>query len=167
MATSRIAEGGAAAVFGAAEGGDEQRHGDERELPEAVVEEEVEGGEDAEHRDLLEEEECVEELRAGLDCVPRGQHADGGEEGSEDDEPHAEAVDAEVIADVGGRDPGEVLLELEGARGGVVVEVAGEVEGEEQRKKRDEERTDGVALASRLLRGALALGDEGEQDRSR
>ena len=103
-----------------------------REFPEAVVEEEVEGGEDAEHGDLLEQEEGVEELRSRLDCVPGREHADGGEEAGEDDEPHAEAVDAEVVADVGGRDPGEVLLELEGARGGVVVEVRGEVEGEER-----------------------------------
>ncbi len=58
-------DGGAAAVFGAAEGGDEQRHGNERELPEGVVEEEVERDEDAEHRDLLEQEEDVEEASCG------------------------------------------------------------------------------------------------------
>ena len=60
-----VLDGGAAAVFGAAEGGDEQRHGDERELPEGVVEEEVERDEDAEHRDLLQQEEDVEELACG------------------------------------------------------------------------------------------------------
>ena len=37
------------------------RHRDERELPEGVVEEEVERDEDAEHRDLLEQEEGVED----------------------------------------------------------------------------------------------------------
>ena len=60
-----VLDGGAAAVFGAAEGGDEDGHGDERELPEGVVEEEVERDEDAEHGDLLEQEEDVEGLAAG------------------------------------------------------------------------------------------------------
>jgi hypothetical protein len=50
-----------------------------------------------------------------MDGVPGGEHADGGEEAGEDDEPHGEAVDAEVVADGGRGDPGEVLLELEGA----------------------------------------------------
>ena len=112
-----VLDGGAAAVFGAAEGGDEQRHGDQRELPEAVVEEEVERDEDAEHRDLLEQEEDVEGLAAGLDGVPRGEDAERGEEAGEDDQPHGEAVDAEVVADGGGGDPGEVLFELEGSWG--------------------------------------------------
>ena len=43
----------------------------------------------------------------------RGEDAEGGEEAGEDDEPHGEAVDAEVVADGGGGDPGVVLLELE------------------------------------------------------
>jgi hypothetical protein len=53
------------------------------------------------------------------------------------------------------------LLELEGARGGVVVEVAGEVEGEEQGEEGDAEGSDGVCF------GAFAFGDKGEQDRAR
>ena len=110
-----VLDGGAAAVLGAAEGGDEERHRDERELPEGVVEEEVERDEDAEHRDLLEQEEDVEELLALGDGVPGDEDAERGEEAGEDDEPHGEAVDAEVVADGGGVDPGEVLLELEGA----------------------------------------------------
>ena len=62
--------GGAAAVLGAAEGADHQRHGNERKLPEAVVEEEIEGHEDAEHGDLLEEKEGEEEAGAGANGVP-------------------------------------------------------------------------------------------------
>ena len=97
-----VLDGGAAAVDGAPEGGDEQRHRDERELPEGVVEEEVERDEDAEHRDLLEQEEGVEELLAVGDGVPGDEDAERGEEAGEDDEPHREAVDAEVVADGGG-----------------------------------------------------------------
>ena len=73
-----VLDGGAAAVFGAAEGGDQDRHGDERELPEGVVEEEVERDEDAEHRDLLEQEEDVEGLAAGVDGVPARRGRRGG-----------------------------------------------------------------------------------------
>ncbi len=111
-----VFDGGAAAVFGAAEGGDEERHRDEGELPEAVVEEEVERDEDAEHRDLLEQEEDVEELlAASAMAFQETRTPSGREEAGEDDEPHGEAVDAEVVADGGGGDPGDVLLELEGA----------------------------------------------------
>ncbi len=113
-----VLDGGAAAVLGAAEGGDEENHRDEGELPEGVVEEEVERDEDAEHRDLLEQEEGVEELLAGVDGAPGGEDAEGGEEAGEHDQPHGEAIDAEVIADGGAGDPGDVLLELEGAGGG-------------------------------------------------
>ena len=110
-----VLDGGAAAVVGAAEDGDEERHRDQRELPEGVVEEEVERDEDAEHRDLLEQEEDVEELLALGDGVPGDEDAERSEEAGEHDEPHGEAVDAEVVADGGGVDPGDVLLELEGA----------------------------------------------------
>ena len=138
-----VLDGGAAAVFGAAEGGDEDGHGDERELPEGVVEEEVEGKEDAEHGDLLEQEEDVEGLGAGADGfdAPGGEDAEGREEAGEDDEPQGEAVDAEVVADGGGGDPGDVLLELEGVRGGScgIVEVGGEVEGAEEGEEGDGE----------------------------
>ena len=110
-----VLDGGAAAIFGAAEGGDQQRHRDEGELPEGVVEEEVERDEDAEHRDLLEQEEGVEELLAVVDDVPGDEDAEWGEEAGEHDEPHREAIDADVVVDGGRVDPGEVLVELEGA----------------------------------------------------
>ena len=100
-----VLDGSAAAVGGAAEGGDEKRHRDQRELPEGVVEEEVERDEDAEHRDLLEQEEGVEELLALADGVPGDEDAEGGEEAGEHDEPHGEAIDAEVVADGGRADP--------------------------------------------------------------
>ncbi len=63
-------DGGLAAVLGAAEGGDEEGHRHQRQLPEGVVEEEIERDEDAEHGDLLQQEEDVEGLLAGGDGVP-------------------------------------------------------------------------------------------------
>ena len=56
-----VLDGGAATVLGAAEGGDEDGHRHQGELPEGVVEEEVERDKDAEHGDLLQQEEGVEE----------------------------------------------------------------------------------------------------------
>ncbi len=153
-------DGGAAAVGGAAEGRDENGHRDERELPEGVVEEEVERDEDADHGDLLEEEEDVEELGAGLDGgdVPGGEDAEGGEEAGEDDEPEGEAVDAEVVADGGVGDPGSVLFELESVSrvAGDVVEMGGEVECGEEGEEGDGEGGGGDELA--------AVWKEGEED---
>ena len=72
-----VFDGGAATVFGAAEGGDEDGHGNERELPESVVEEEVEGDEDAHHGDLLEKEEDIEGLLTVGNGVPGDEDAQG------------------------------------------------------------------------------------------
>ena len=90
------------AVFAAVHG-DEDGHGNQREFPEAVVEHQVERDEDAEHGGLLDQEERVEDLAALFDGVPTGEHADGREQADEDDEPEAEAVDADVVEDGGAR----------------------------------------------------------------
>ena len=110
-------ERGFGAVLAAVHG-DEDGHGHERELPEAVVEHEVERDEDAEHGGLLDEKERVEDLAAGLDGVPTGDDADGREQADEDDEPEAEAVDADVVEDGGVLDPGKVDFELEAGLAG-------------------------------------------------
>ena len=72
------------------------------------------GEEDAEHGDLLQEEEGVEELAARGDRIPGGEDAERREEAGEDDEPHAEAVDAEVVVNLGAGNPEGVLDEAEG-----------------------------------------------------
>ena len=54
-------ERGLRAVLAAVHG-DQDRHGHQRQLPEAVVEHQVERDEDAEHRRLLNEKERVEDL---------------------------------------------------------------------------------------------------------
>ena len=129
-------ERGLGAVFAAVHG-DEDGHGDERELPEAVVEHEVERDEDAEHGGLLDEEERVEDFAAGLDGVPTGDDADGREQAGEDDEPEAEAVDADVVEDGGVLDPGDVDFELKAGLAGD--EVRGKMEREEEGDERGEE----------------------------
>ena len=128
------------------------------ELPEGVVEEEVERDEDAEHGDLLEQEEDVEELLALGDGVPGDEDAERGEESGEDDEPHGEAVDAEVVADGGGVDPGDVLIELDRCRRCGVDEAGGQVQG-----KTKVSRVTASAPHCMIL---PAVRQEGEQERA-
>ena len=154
-----VFDGGAAAVDGAPEGGDEERHRDQRKLPEGVIEEEVERDEDAEHRDLLEQEEGVEEFLAIADRVPGDEDAEGGEEAGEHDEPHREAVDAEVVADGGRGDPLVVLLELEGACCGAVVVAEGKMQRQGEGDEGDGERAP--------LHHLALVGQQGQQDRAR
>ena len=108
MATSSGAEGmkvnrkklsGGVRTVLAAVHGDEDGHGHQREFPEAVVDHQVERDKDAEHGGLLDEEERVVDLAALFDGVPTGEYADGCEQAGEDDEPEAEAVDADVVED--------------------------------------------------------------------
>ena len=111
-------------------------------------------------RNLLEQEECEEEARAGFDGVPAGEHAERCENAGEDDEPHREAVDAEMIADGGVGDPVGVLLELETAEAGVV-EVRGQMQREGQCEQGHDESDDVVQL--RVL---SSVWDERDDDRA-
>ncbi len=158
-------DGGAAAVFGASEGGDQKRHGDQGELPEGVVEEEVERDEDAEHRDLLEQEEDVEEAAAVVDDAPGDEDAQRSEQAGQNDEPHRESVHADVIADGRRGDPGGVLLELKRACGDAVVEVEGEVQGAEEGEQGDGEGApllDAVAVRQQSKNDGSGERDEGD-----
>src|SRR5215472_14088791 len=151
-------------MVGAAEGGDEERHGDESHLPEGVVEEEVERDEDAEHRDLLEQEERVEETAACVDGSPGDENTERGEEAGEDDEPHGEAVDAEVIVDGGRGDPGDVLLELKATGSSGIVEVGRQVEREQEGDQGDGEGApllDAVAVRQEREKDGSCEWDEG------
>ena len=148
-------ERGVGAVFAAVHG-DEDGHGDERELPEAVVEHQVERDEDAEHGGLLDEEERVEDLAASLDGVPTGDDADGREQADEDDEPEAEAVDADVVEDGGVFDPGNVVLKLEAGLAG------DEVRGKMQREQEGDERGEQGDPVGQLG----AVGQERDEDRA-
>ena len=107
------------------------------ELPEGVVDHQVKREEDTEHCGLLQQKERVELFDARVDGAPGGEHADGCEEAGEDDEPHGEAIDAEVIADGRRDDPEAIDFELKAAV--VVIEVRGQVEREHEGGERDEQ----------------------------
>jgi hypothetical protein len=154
--------GGLGSVLAAVHG-DEDGHGDERELPEAVVDHEVKREKDAEHRGLLHQEEQVEDLAAFLDGVPTGDNASGCEQADEHHEPEAEAVDAEVIVDGRQLDPGAVDLKLKArlAAHEMGGQMEGETEGEERGKQRDPR---GQLAAIGQERNDGGAGKRGEQD---
>jgi hypothetical protein len=85
--------------------GDENRHGNQRQLPEAVVDHQVQREKDAQHGRLLNEEEREEELAPLADGVPTGDDADGSEQANQHHQPQAQAVHAHVVEDRGLLDP--------------------------------------------------------------
>src|SRR5579859_1484446 len=90
---------------------DQDRHWDQRQLPEAVVEHQVQRDEDAVHRRLLQKEERVKALFAASDRFPACQYAHGAEQTDEDHKPHAESVYADVVVDCGALDPSVIYDE--------------------------------------------------------
>ncbi len=93
--------------------GDQNGHGHQRQLPEAVVEHQVQRDEDAEHGGLLHQEERVEDLAPLLDGVPTGDDADGSQQPDEHHQPEAQPVHAHVVKDGGILNPRAVDFELE------------------------------------------------------
>ena len=91
---------------------DEEVHRDEHGLPEHVEEEEVLGHEDPDHPRLEQQHEDHELAHALHDRAPGAEEAQRGEEGGQDHEPQRQPVDADVVADAPGRDPGPLLAEL-------------------------------------------------------
>ncbi len=84
---------------------DEQVHGDQHRLPEDVEQHEIQGAEDADHRRLHDQHGDHEFPHTRFDGGPRGDDADRREQGGEQDQPEADAVDAQGVADGGSRDP--------------------------------------------------------------
>src|SRR5579883_907599 len=90
---------------------DEEGHGDQHDFPEEEEEEEIEGEKDPDDADFEQKEHHVEFLDAVVHAIPGSHDAERREEGGEDDEEEADAVDAEVIVDRRGGDPGFVFDE--------------------------------------------------------
>ncbi len=133
---------------------DEEVHRDEHGLPEHVEEEEVEGHEDPDHPRLEQQHEDHELAHPLLDRAPGAEEAQRGQEGGQDHEPQRQAVDADVVADAPGRDPGPLLDELQG---GHVLEAGDEEEGEKEGGAGDGE-------ADRLLQRLRAAPGERHED---
>ncbi len=107
-------------------------HRDQHGFPEDVEKEEVERHEDADHPRLQQEHGDGEFLPARLDGVPGREQGQRHEEGREQDQEEADAVDAEMVGDAERGHPGAVLDEL--------IAGAGRVEAQVERHRREERR---------------------------
>src|SRR5580704_6078876 len=94
---------------------DQQRQGNEPDLPEDKKEHEVKRKKNANDSDFQQKEHDVELFHAMLDIFPRSQYADRREEGNQVDEKDADAVDANVIIDGRHGNPVMEFLKLQAA----------------------------------------------------
>ena len=99
--------------------------GDQHRLPEHVEEDQVGGHEHARQAPRHGEHQPDKAARAR--SHRSGRDRNHGQEGVQDDEPEADAVDAEAVEDAELRDPRQLLGELEPAVAG------GEVKGDKSR----------------------------------
>src|SRR6185437_6509887 len=137
---------------------DQEIHRDQRYFPEHIKEEKIEGTEDA-HESKFEQQEKREELfHAAVDAAPRDENANGRKKRGENDQPQAEAVERDVIANRRTVDPRYVRFEhiCAGAS-------KPEWRNESERSNESQERDDQCEHANRA--GPL-LRDEQRQDES-
>src|SRR5580704_5759832 len=80
---------------------DEQVHRNQHYFPEEEEEEEVERKEDADDSDFQQQDGDEEFFDALLDALPRTEYGDYREKGRQDDQKDADAVDSQMIVDVG------------------------------------------------------------------
>ena len=114
----------------AAPDSDQEVHRDQHDFPEHVEENQVERGEDTDHPRLEDEEQRHVGLHLLRDGREGGEDRDGREQGRQEDEEHAHAVDAEVVLDAEARHPRRLLHELHAA--------LSRVEHGEERQRGDE-----------------------------
>jgi hypothetical protein len=81
--------------------GDQDRHRHQRQLPEAVVEHQVERDEDAEHGRLLHQEKREEDLAPLLDGVPTGHDAHRRQQPTSTTSHRLKPIHAHVVEDRG------------------------------------------------------------------
>ena len=97
----------------AAPDADDQEHRDQNGFEEDIEQDEIERAEHADHQRFQHEKRDHVFLHPVLDRFPARQDADRGQKGRQQDEEHRNAVDAHVIIDPEGRDPRNLLDELE------------------------------------------------------
>ena len=91
---------------------DEQRHGHQGGFPEDVEQKHVQRHEDADHRRLQHQHQHEEFLHAIVHRAPGDQHAQRHEECGQQHQPQRDAVNAQVVMNVGIGDPDCIRLKL-------------------------------------------------------
>ncbi len=123
---------------------DQEVHRNQHDLPEHIEQEQVQRYEDPNHAGLEQEHED-EVLLDPVGDRPGSQHGQRRQEGRQQDQKQADAVDAQLITDSERRNPGSVGHELKIRRRGI--EVPEQMEGEDESQKRHPKGDD----AGRLL----------------
>ncbi len=118
--------------------GNQDRHGNQRQFPEAVIDHHVERDEDAQHRRLLNKEEYIEDLAASLDRIPAGNDAGWCEQGNEDDKPKTQPINTNVVRDRRVLDPRPVDLKLKASLS--AQEMCGQMQRKHERDQRGQKR---------------------------
>ena len=91
---------------------DQEVHRHQHDLPEDVEQEEIQRHEDAQHAGFQEQQAAVIRLLHLVDGVERTHHDENGQQGGEQHQQNAQAVDAEEIGDPDGGNPAMVLRQL-------------------------------------------------------
>src|ERR1039457_448914 len=94
---------------------DDQRHRNQGGFPEEVEEEQVERDEAADHRSLEDQHQDEKFFHLSIYRLPRNQNAQRREERGQHYQPHGDAIDPEVVVNVGMRNPRQILMALEAA----------------------------------------------------
>ena len=101
---------------------DEKVHGNQDNFPEHVEQEQVPGGEHANQPKFQQQQEGEEFLFAVLNVIPGKHNGDGRQKGGQDDEPETQAIDADMIVNLGRSDPDYVGDKLLSRRAGLVTQ---------------------------------------------
>ena len=114
---------------------DQQRHGDQRGLPEEVEEEQIEGDKHADQRGFQHQQNDEEFLHPLADRLPGNQHAERSEKRGQHDQPRRNSVHADVIVNIGSRNPGVIDFKLEAAL--QPVKMCHQMQGSHKRQERN------------------------------
>src|SRR5258708_32521736 len=92
---------------------DQQRHRNQRGFPEEVKQEQIEREENADQSGFQHQQQNEKLFDPLMDGFPGNQHAQRGKEGGQHYQPQREAVNPNVVMNVGGGNPGDISLKLE------------------------------------------------------
>ena len=142
---------------------DQEIHRDEHGLPEDIEEEQVLGDEDADHARLEQEHEGRELLDPLVDRPPRREQGDRRQEGGQEDQEQADAVDADVVIEPPA-EPGGPFDELRPARGAVEAGQEGQGRGKRQEGHGQGRDADGLVRAALEEQERDGAGERQESD---
>ncbi len=125
---------------------DQEVHRHQHHFPEHIEEEEIPCGEDSDESKFEQEYEGEEFLGPVVNCLPGKQYGDRRQEGGQNHEPQAEAVDADVPVDFGTGNPDVIGDEL--LSGLAALETIHQTQRENEGRQRHPERQhlDGIFL---------------------